>query len=1604
MKKKELLQKSSTVAAVVLAAALMDPTAAQASAMDASAVSSSSQVLEQSVSSDSGNAVETETAESQEVADETNSNIQDLSAAESTLETPASSEADTAETSVSESPEIEAASDETVSDDVSNASDVSTQDDFTPGWNTDADGNVSYKDENGVFCQNEIREIDGKKYYFDENCHLVKDTEFSYDTSDSTSHTFRAQEDGSLLIDGWYDKSYFDENGHKCYYCVKKINGIYYGFDNDGNMFDDCAFWIHDYSDAETKSYRYRALPGGVLCADCWSTTEYGEECYYGSDAAAYTGLIERNGIQIAVIDGIPCRNSDFSFDGKYYWANDDYTLTELKSNDWTYIDSNSCRGYRYVKDGKILKDCIEKIGDNYYHFDYNGVLSQNTYFYYTDESGTGSFYYAQDDGTFLCNGWVELSLGSYYFGADGKGLNGLQRVDGKLYYFISGHASQNTSVSVDGKSYICLDDCSVIEAKNNGWTLADGYYYYMKNGNPLTYCTEKIGNAYYGFKSNGQMYSNTVFYIYNNKYKASADGSLLLNKWDRDSDNHTYYYGSDGVPCTGLQTIDGKLYYFDTYGYLFIGTPADNKVTVDGKDYFADENGVLSETDSNVTSNGWLQKNGSWYYIKDHKILTSCVEKIGAYYYCFDSNGVMQTNGVVTIWNPSAKTYYADENGHLKKNFWFSRSRELTFDKGNTEPNLYNQILYFGDNFESCSGFQTIDGKLYYFASHNMVDAPSLITDTTVTVDQKNYLCLQDGAVVELKDNDWTFAEDNQYYVKDHTILKNCVAKIDGNYYGFQSDGKMYNNTRFTITDPNDHSVSSTYFAQKGGVLAIDKNITIDGTSYYFGSDGIAYTGIRTIDGKKYYYEKGFLRKSCILDVDGHNYIALSSGEIQELFPGMEWVDANGSWYYIRNNKLLKNTKAKINNKWYLFSESGSMYQTNSTIFFNGVPYFVNSDGSLKVNAWGSVNGAKIYYDENGSPVSGVTTINGVKYLFSYHSYETYGQLLCNRAFCFSSLTFYDPVNYASDSAGRATRLKNNAWTKVDGFWYYVSNHSVLLNTVAQIGNSYYAFDEAGHMYAGTTFTLKGVSYTADKDGHVTFTQMQDLSDGKYSMDKNGKSYTGMKTIGQIKYYFAEGKMQKDCAFTYQNGNYVSGSDGRVLALPYNGWTEVDGHWYFVSNGTLIKNTSFTVGKNTYLFNSDGAMMTSDILWTSNGECSAADKNGIVLKNAWMQTADGSWMYFDGNGKAVNGRQTINKKKYTFYNFVLKTNRPATVNGRTYIVASNGTLKEITSDGWSKIDDYWYYFMDGNAVTSSIIQIGYSLYAFDSNGRMYENQEFSKFDYTNNYLYAQNNTYYRADANGRLIIHDSYHKDNDVYYYGAGGAAYNGYHKVNGVTWFFINGKQQKNTAFCDNDGNWYAVDYIGKLFALENNKWKQVAGHYYYVKNGTLLKNTVALINGSYYGFDSNGQMYSNQIFTDASGNTYRASASGALLRDRWYSDSIGKYYFDARGIGFEGIHLINDDRYTFANGKVTSVSYKPAWQKDSKGWWYRHADGSYTTSGWEKINGKYYLFNASGYMLTGWQKVDGKWYYMYESGAMAANTWIGNYYVGADGAMRN
>ena len=55
----------------------------------------------------------------------------------------------------------------------------------------------------------------------------------------------------------------------------------------------------------------------------------------------------------------------------------------------------------------------------------------------------------------------------------------------------------------------------------------------------------------------------------------------------------------------------------------------------------------------------------------------------------------------------------------------------------------------------------------------------------------------------------------------------------------------------------------------------------------------------------------------------------------------------------------------------------------------------------------------------------------------------------------------------------------------------------------------------------------------------------------------------------------------------------------------------------------------------------------------------------------------------------------------------------------------------------------------------------------------------------------------------------------------------------------------------------------------------------------------------------------------------------------------------------------------------------------------------------TGWIDVDGATYYLQGSGQMVTGWQNIDGRDYYFYDSGAMARDTVIDGYTVGADGA---
>lgn len=64
------------------------------------------------------------------------------------------------------------------------------------------------------------------------------------------------------------------------------------------------------------------------------------------------------------------------------------------------------------------------------------------------------------------------------------------------------------------------------------------------------------------------------------------------------------------------------------------------------------------------------------------------------------------------------------------------------------------------------------------------------------------------------------------------------------------------------------------------------------------------------------------------------------------------------------------------------------------------------------------------------------------------------------------------------------------------------------------------------------------------------------------------------------------------------------------------------------------------------------------------------------------------------------------------------------------------------------------------------------------------------------------------------------------------------------------------------------------------------------------------------------------------------------------------------------------------------MSLTAFAGQWKSDKKGYWYQKDDNSYPILSWQEIDGKWYYFNAEGYMAT--------------------SQWVGNYFVGSDGAM--
>lgn len=115
---------------------------------------------------------------------------------------------------------------------------------------------------------------------------------------------------------------------------------------------------------------------------------------------------------------------------------------------------------------------------------------------------------------------------------------------------------------------------------------------------------------------------------------------------------------------------------------------------------------------------------------------------------------------------------------------------------------------------------------------------------------------------------------------------------------------------------------------------------------------------------------------------------------------------------------------------------------------------------------------------------------------------------------------------------------------------------------------------------------------------------------------------------------------------------------------------------------------------------------------------------------------------------------------------------------------------------------------------------------------------------------------------------------------------------------------------------------------------------------------------------------------------------------------SDHVDPYpYLESWGIS----------KAQFKRDIENGIEVTEGWQKNSTGWWYQYADGSYPKNRFAKIKDVWYYFDGSGYIYSNkWIKhSDGFWYYLSQDGSMLKDGWkkINNkwYYFLKEGAMK-
>ena len=473
-------------------------------------------------------------------------------------------------------------------------------------------------------------------------------------------------------------------------------------------------------------------------------------------------------------------------------------------------------------------------------------------------------------------------------------------------------------------------------------------------------------------------------------------------------------------------------------------------------------------------------------------------------------------------------------------------------------------------------------------------------------------------------------------------------------------------------------------------------------------------------------------------------------------------------------------------------------------------------------------------------------------------------------------------------------------------------------------------------------------------------------LSKGKWELDGTG-----------WRWQYGDGTYAKDCWVLVGGTWYYMGSDTYMLTgwqtingakyylnpgsgAMQIGWLLLEGKWYYLnSSGAMVSNGWTWVGSSCYYFDEDGVMAADTWVgdyyvdvsgawiqgWVKPGWIASGGRRWYRHKDGGYTTSnweliDGHWYYFDGAGWMTTGWQLVGSTWYYMDGSgVMQTGWLEQGRAKYYLNSSGAMLT-----GWQVIGNKWYYF-NASGVMEKDTWIGD--YYVDEEG-VWDTSKVKP-----QWILSGNRWWYRH-GDGGYTKSDWEKIDGQYYYFDNVGWMVTGWLKLEDI-WYYMNGSGARTTGWQLVGGTWYYMNGEGKM----QTGWQTIGGTKYYLDPSSgAMRTGWQLIAGKWYYMDGSGAMVKNAW----SGNYY-VDGSGVMATDTW----IGNYYVDENGV--------------WVPGKQKDAG----WIQNDDKWWYRHSDGSYTISNWEKINGQWYYFDSAGWMMTGWIVLGDSWYYLDASGAM-------------------